>query len=234
MPQQAAGNKARKTSRRRLARHEIRLILRDRIFNGECRAGTKLIQGKLAKDFGVSVGVVREALLELQAWGLVETQDNRGVTVSRWSVDRLIESYEIREVLEGLAARRCCGRMDDGSYSRLRDLAQQIHDASIGDDWDTSCRLDREFHHCLIQLCGNRTLLRLSDSYRFLGKMMWWSRPYPDSAITLQKHLEILDEIHQNHPDAAERAAREHVAVARRKIQELAAQGKFEPHWLTS
>src|SRR5262245_44250981 len=101
-------------STRKLARHEVRRVLRQRILEGKCRAGTKLVQGQLAKDFGVSIGVVREALLELQAWGLVETKDNHGVTVRGWNLERLLESYDIREMLEGLSARLCCGRLDSG------------------------------------------------------------------------------------------------------------------------
>jgi DNA-binding GntR family transcriptional regulator len=220
-------------STRKLARHEVRRVLRQRILEGKCRAGTKLVQGQLAKDFGVSIGVVREALLELQAWGLVETKDNHGVTVRGWNLERLLESYDIREMLEGLSARLCCGRLDSGSHDNLHHLAEQILQANEKDDWDTSCRLDREFHHQILQLSANRTLLRLTDCYLFLGKMMWWGRPGTIPAETFRAHLEILNAIHLNHPDEAERAAREHVAIARRSIAELAAKGEFEPHWLT-
>jgi DNA-binding GntR family transcriptional regulator len=220
-------------SRRKLARHEVRRILRQRILDGECEAGTKLIQGKLAKDFGVSIGVVREALLELQAWGLVETKDNHGVTVRGLNLERLLESYEIREMLEGLAARLCCGHLDSSSHDQLRELAEEIYAASVNDDWDASCRLDREFHHRILQISANRTLLRLTDNYLFLGKMVWWGKPSSIPDETLRAHMEILTAIHLNQPQEAERAAREHVAVARRSIAEQAANGKFEPHWLT-
>jgi len=220
-------------SKRKLARHEVRRVLRQRILEGQCRAGTKLVQGKLAKDFGVSIGVVREALLELQAWGLVETKDNHGVTVRGWNIERLLESYDIREMLEGLSARLCCGHLDSSSHDQLHQLAEQILQANEKDDWDTSCRLDREFHHQILQLSGNRTLLRLTDCYLFLGKMMWWGRPGTIPGETYRAHLEIIDAIHLNHPDQAERVAREHVAIARRSIAELDSKGEFEPHWLT-
>ena len=83
------------TARRKVARHQIRVDLQQRILNGEWRPGSKLIQQQLAKEFGVSMGLVREALLELQAWGLVETHDNRGIFVRRWNVDRLLEAYDV-------------------------------------------------------------------------------------------------------------------------------------------
>jgi DNA-binding GntR family transcriptional regulator len=219
------------TSPRKMARHEIRKVLRDRILDGECGAGTKLIQGKLAKDFGVSVGVVREALLELSAWGLVETHDNRGVTVSTWNIERVLESYDIREMLEGLAARLCAGRMDDRAYAELKQLTERIFNAGLANDI-SSARLDREFHHRIVVMSGSRTLLRLSDSYRFINKMMWIGQPSSIPEGTRQKHLEILDAIYLNRPEVAEQAAREHVAVARRSIAELAAAGKFDPEYL--
>jgi DNA-binding GntR family transcriptional regulator len=220
-------------SQRKLARHEVRRILRQRILDGQCEGGTKLIQGKLAKDFGVSIGVVREALVELEAWGLVETKDNHGVTVREWNLERMLESYDIREMLEGLSARLACGHLDSAVHDQLHELAEKIYDASLKDDWEESCRLDREFHHRILQLSDNRTLQRLTDNYLFLGKMVWWGRPGSVPVETFRAHLEILNAIHLNHPQEAEHAAREHVAIARRSIAEMAAKGVFEPHWLT-
>lgn len=218
---------------RKVARHEVRRILRQRILSGECKVGSKLIQGQLAKDFGVSVGVIREALLELQAWGLVETHDNRGVFVSGWNVERLLECFDIREALEGLAARLCSGRLSQPAYVHLRELAEEVHQDSIQAKWDAASRLDREFHHQITEHSNNSTLLRLTQSYRFMNKMVTIGKPgnYPDE--TRRSHLAILEAIYQNRPDEAERLAREHVARPRKLIAELAASGKFNLDWLS-
>lgn len=205
--------------------------MRQRIFDGECRPGSKLIQQQLAKDFGVSMGVIREALLELQAWGLVETHDNRGIFVRDWNFERVIESYDVREMLEGLAARLCCRRLTDESLTRLEEMVEDIFQLAQKEEWDRNAKRDREFHHRIVELSGSRTLLGLTDTYRFIGKVIWVGRR-SDAVATRLSHRRILEAIRLNRPADAERAAREHVAHGRRFIQELVASGKFDPHWL--
>src|SRR5688572_31394801 len=92
------------------ARSRVREDVRRLILSGELRPGTRLTQQQLAKRFGVAQSVIRESLLELQFSGLVRSVDNLGIFVSDLDVDRLLEGYEVREVLEGLAARLCCER----------------------------------------------------------------------------------------------------------------------------
>ncbi len=225
------GPRTRAPVRRKVARHEIRHVLRQRIFDGECRPGSKLIQQQLAKNFGVSMGVIREALLELQAWGLVETHDNRGIFVCDWNLERVLESYDVREVLEGLAARQCCGRLTDEAFARLHDMVDEIYRLAEAGEWDRNAKRDREFHQRIVELSASRTLLRLTDNYRFVGKVIWVGRP-GSADETREGHRQIIEFIRLNQPVDAERAAREHVARGRRQIQELASDGKFNPHWL--
>jgi DNA-binding transcriptional regulator YhcF (GntR family) len=89
---------------RRFVREEIQR----RILSGESRPGERVAQQSLAKELGVGQGSVREALVELQWLGLVDSVDRLGVFVGNLDAARLCEAYEIREFLEGLAARRAC------------------------------------------------------------------------------------------------------------------------------
>src|SRR5262245_38838407 len=98
-------------SESRLTRHHIRESLQRMILTGERRPGSKLRQQELAEEFRVAQGVVREALLELRAYGLVETFDRRGVYVSKFDRAMILESFEVREMHEALAVRRCCERI---------------------------------------------------------------------------------------------------------------------------
>src|SRR3954468_20847993 len=90
------------------ARSRVREDVRRLILSGELRPGTRLTQQQLAKRFGVAQSVIRESLLELQFSGLVESVDNLGIFVSDLDTDMLLQAYEVREMLEGVAARRCC------------------------------------------------------------------------------------------------------------------------------
>src|SRR5438045_6273479 len=94
--------------RRSLVRHRIRDHLQQMIHSGQIKPGARLVQDHIARVFNVGKGIVREALLELRGLGLIDTIDNRGMFVGEMSRRRLLESYESRAMLEGLAVRRCC------------------------------------------------------------------------------------------------------------------------------
>src|SRR6476620_8739917 len=108
-------------------RHHVRENLQRMILTGERRPGTKLRQQELAKQFQVAQGVVREALLELQAYGLVEMIDRRGMFVTKLNKDKLLEAFEVREMQEALAARLCCERATRAQIRELVELAQRIY-----------------------------------------------------------------------------------------------------------
>src|SRR3954451_6075161 len=101
------------------ARHRVREDVRRLILSGELRPGERLTQQQLAKRFGVAQSVVRESLLELQFSGLVETVDNLGIFVSDLDATSLLQAYQVREVLEGLAARQCCERASRADIKEL-------------------------------------------------------------------------------------------------------------------
>lgn len=94
-----------KTSPKWIKRAKVLETLRERIVEGFYPQGMKLIEQQLAEEFSVSRPLLREILADLESQGLVEKKPNRGAMVRRVDSDSLLEIMEIREVLEGLAAR---------------------------------------------------------------------------------------------------------------------------------
>jgi len=178
----------------------------------------------------VAQGVVREALLELKACGLVDTIDNRGVFVSDLSLDRLLDSFHVREMHEGLAVRLCCDRVTRLEVRGLAETARTIHALARQDKSMEAASLDREFHSRLVQLSGNSMLIRLANNYRVLGKVIQLSR---DPEEVLQEHLDILQAIEDNRADDAEQLVRRHIRVAKGSLEAEVARGAFVPRWLT-
>ncbi len=199
------------------------------ILSGDRPPGSKLVQLELAKHFGVAQGVVREALLELQACGLVESVDNRGIYVSEISVEKLIESFEVREMHEGLAARLCCDRVTRTDLRGLRELADKAYDMARSSKIQEMAALDRDFHGKIIHLCGNSMLIRLADNYRVFGKIVRVNR---DPTIVHDEHLAILKAMEQGDGNHAEVVARAHIRAARQALGEQVAHQKFDLEWL--
>jgi DNA-binding GntR family transcriptional regulator len=212
-----------------IARHEIREGVQQMIISGERQPGSKLRQQELAEHFGVAQGVVREALLELAAYGLVEIVDNRGVYVSKIDRERLLESFEVRAVHEGLAARLCCDRATRGELRTLAEMIEQIYKLGRAKKWAEMSSLDRQFHARITELSGNSMLVRLAHNYRVLGKFVRANR---DPKIIRDEHSAILKAIEEGRADDAERVMRDHINAARAAIESKMKSDTFEPQWV--
>lgn len=215
--------------RDRVARHQVRDEIKRRILSGECKAGERLSQQSLARELGVAQGTVRESLMELHWLGLVESVDHLGVFVGNLDAARICQAYEVREVLEGLATRLCCGNAGRSDIVELRAMAEGVYEfATKGKEIEMG-RLDRDFHMRIILLSRNSILMRLAESYRALGTTIRASRV---PQVVHEEHVKIVEAIEKNLPDEAERLAREHVAAAGQMIESDARQGKFVPKWV--
>jgi DNA-binding GntR family transcriptional regulator len=213
----------------RLARHRVLDKIRERILSGKYPPGAQLRQMQLAKEFGVAQGVVRESLLELKACGLVRVVDNLGVFVCELDAKKLIEAYEIREVLEGMAARLCCQRASRQDLAELEKTAKEMYRLARQGKREEMGALDREFHLRMIQISRNEMLEQLTESYRVLGKVLRVDR---NPREVRDDHLAILRAVERNRPDDAERLMRAHIRAARTMIEQRVADGTFVPQWV--
>jgi len=94
-------------------------FLRDAILSGRLRGGARLIQDKVAADLNVSRVPVREALLQLEAEGLVRMEAHRGASVVWLAPEEITEIFEIRELLVTGAIRLVVPTLSDAQISRL-------------------------------------------------------------------------------------------------------------------
>src|ERR1044071_7575938 len=108
--------------RRRVFREEIREQLIDDILSGRLKPGTRIVETRLAQEFGVSQAPVREALRDLELFGFVTSSPFRGPHVKEIPPEELREIYPIRAALEAVAARAAATRIDDETLARLQEL----------------------------------------------------------------------------------------------------------------
>ncbi len=220
-----------KTTQSLPLRRHVRNEIQRRILSGESLPGERLAQQSLARKLGVGQGTVRESLLELEWLGLVESIDGLGAFVGKLDASRLVEAYEVREYLEGLAARRACGRTSQADITALRAMADRIWNLSEEGDVEEMGAADREFHLQIVYRSRNSVLVRLAEGYRTLGMAVRASR---DPRAVYDEHLRIIDAISRNMPDDAERLARQHVLEARLIIEQEAARNEFVPKWVVN
>ncbi|WP_374702278.1 GntR family transcriptional regulator, partial [Shewanella sp. 11B5] len=89
------------------------VALRDDIVEGRIQAGSKLSETELSTKYAVSRAVIREAINRLESCHIVERKANVGARVVALSPQGLIELYQVRESLEGMAARLAAKNMTD-------------------------------------------------------------------------------------------------------------------------
>jgi len=207
----------------------VRERIQGLILDGVLRPGARIRQLQLAERFGVSQGVVREALLELQAFGLVETVHNRGAFVSRITAQRLLESLDVRAVLEGLAARLCAEHTTRAQVRELDEIAGQVYALAMEHDPAGMTLLDRRLHDRIIELSGNATIGRLAAEHRVLGLIIRVGR---DPQVVLDEHRAVLRAIEEGRGERAERLMRRHICAVKDALRERLARGDFVPEWV--
>jgi DNA-binding GntR family transcriptional regulator len=120
--------------------------LRSAILQGKLRSGQALRQDEIAAEFNVSKIPVREALVQLQAEGLVDLIPGRGALVSHLSIDEIAEIYTIRRALEPLALERAIPNATRADFLKAEHILDEIDHV---EDLMLWAELNWEFHAAL-------------------------------------------------------------------------------------
>jgi DNA-binding GntR family transcriptional regulator len=196
--------------------------LRSRILNGELEPGSGLSEVAVAESFGVSRTPVREALKQLQVEGLVEIVPRVGTFVSKPSLRDVTELLDVKEVLEGLAARLLAQR---GRVPELDQLVANVAESKrviAGGDLARYAELVDEFHELVITGADNEKLLA---HYRFLMNQLAYPwlvqttlRQPGRAERSIADHVQVLDRILAKDAHGAELAMRDHVRASHREL----------------
>lgn len=125
-----------------------------------------LTEGELGDSVGVSRTPVREALLRLQAEGLVRLLPKRGALVQPVTADEIANVLETRRLVESFAVRKAVGVGGGGLVARLGAHLQAMRDAMAVRDAARYVEADRDFHAEIVAATGNTILIDLYRSLR--------------------------------------------------------------------
>ena len=200
------------------------IALREAIIEGVIAPGEKLNEPKLAEQFKVSRGPLREAIRRLVAMRLVRHVPHVGATVVTLELRDIMELYDVREALEGKAAALAAENMSEADIAKLRSLLelhrQHAHN-NQGEYMQTEG--DFDFHYQIIKGSGNQLLTdQLCDELYHLIRMFRFqtSRFKARSNRALIEHEQLIYAIEQRDPQLAEMLMRKHIARAKVSIQQ--------------
>jgi DNA-binding GntR family transcriptional regulator len=193
-------------------REEIREKLIEDILNGRLAPGTRIVETRIAQQFGVSQGPVREALRDLELFGFVVSSPFRGTQVRQISTDDLLEIYPIRAALEGVAARTATLHIDDAMVRQLEDILETMRRAAAHDDAHAQASADAAFHHVIIKAAGNRMLEHVWQSMRLsITTCVTYAVTHRSLSEITERHVPLLAALRSRDPNIAEAEIRKHI-----------------------
>lgn len=198
--------------------YEIYKKLKSMILANEFEAGAKLKQEHIATMFGVSRMPLHRAFQMLENEMLVESIPRRGYFVTKVDAKQLIDAFECREALEGIAARRAAKNITKEQLKYMKSLfAKFIGAKEI--DVPQYIDSDQEFHNMIMKISGNQILNRLE----MLGNNT--IRTYRGGLLrtpmeTMPEHLAIIAALEEGNGELAEKLVREHMNKSLQTLRE--------------
>jgi DNA-binding GntR family transcriptional regulator len=174
----------------------VREIVRG-LYEGNYVPGQRLAEPELMEEFGVSRSTARESIRRMEAEGIVDVLPHRGAVIRRLTLKQAIDALLVMEACVGLAARLAAERIAEGG-NRARFLAawadlEGFRDATEGFEL---VKARNRFYRAITEASDNRELRNYS-----MGQ-----------AARFEDYARMAETILAGEPDAAERAAREHIA----------------------
>ena len=203
----------------------VREEIQRAIITGALAPGERLTAEALAHRFGTSRTPIREALLSLEAEGLVEIAPHRGAVVRPFDAAGLVELYELRAVIEPYAAARAAERSGADTLAALDDNCAGAAERGGADPAavDDQIALNEAFHRLIV---GAAQSPRLEVAMRSVAgiprafRTVFW-RDEAQRTQSLFCHRELVRALRARRPDLAEAVMRMHILGAKEFLLEV-------------
>ncbi len=192
-------------------------VIKDMIEDRKLLPGHKIPQEKLAQELGISRTPLISALKFLEHEKLVEVKPRRGFFVRLFTIREMIGIFEIREVLEGLAARRAAECVTDGECETLKGIFKVFEGVREITDIPAYSRADRKFHTMITHLASREFLTTMLQTFNIISltyQNITREGLIQDPNITLQDHIYIIEAICSRDANRAESLMRDHFKKA--------------------
>lgn len=220
---------------------EVAHVLRDLILRGELAPGTPLLQIQLAERLGVSRTPLREAFRILERDGLLRISNgNKTVEVIELDRTHLVDTYQVREVIDGLAARLAAGRgLSADQVRRIEGAIDRMQAASDPElDAAQYGEAHADFHLSILEASGNSRLDDFAPLVRLSSHMLLTRYLQQNLGTELESsiqraicagnehHRKIYDAVRNGDAKAAERYATQHIRTTLKYVQSLPERGQ--------
>ena len=198
------------------ASDQVFVDMRREIVQGTIEQGSKISEPELAKRYGVSRATLREALNRLESCYLVERKANVGCRVVSLTAERLIEVYQVRSALEGLACRLAADNMEPEEVQGLKRLLNQHLQTQRVKEGESY------YHYRIIKGSKNAHLIHLlcNELYQLIRMYrVQMGMVGPRVSKAFDEHLAIINAIENHDGELAEMLMKRHISASQANIQ---------------
>ncbi len=192
-------------------------IIKEDIVCNKIKPGTLLVERQICEALNTSRTPVREAIQKLVNENLVEFVPGMGAFVSNITYNDIIEIYDIRAMLEGLAAERCTMHIRPAEREQMDENIFLLQEAVKKNDYDAFIEQDIKFHQTIVNCARNERLRRLAGNYMDQARRITYL--IRDDAeriqLSLEHHTLIHNAIKANEPQKAFESMKIHLLNSR-------------------
>lgn len=198
--------------------------LRDAIIQGRLRPGERLMEIQLAEEMGVSRTPVREAIRKLELERFVVMVPRKGAYVAGISVKDIVDIFEVRAALEGLAAGLAAERITEEEMDQLERTIHMINLSAEQDpksqDIKAIVEADTAFHTLIYKFSRNQRLEQIiMNLHEQINRFRMTSLSQPGRLkIALDEHTKIVEAICDHNVEESQRLATEHIENAEQSL----------------
>ena len=171
----------------------VLMRLQSALMSGLFIPGQVLSLRKVAMSLGTSPMPVRESFSRLIASRALEELPNRSVRVPRLSRQGLIELFEVRRLVEGMATRIACESIDQKLISNLTMLNNELLRSLKNNDMATVLSTNQQFHFTMYRAAKSGILMPIIEHlWLRCGPTMFYALNAPDNSWDSSFHLQML------------------------------------------
>ncbi len=184
--------------------------LKEQIIRGKISQGESINISALSKELNMSAIPIREALQKLSSLGLVIYKPHKGVTVSSFTKEKIVEVLSIRALLEGYACATAVPYINEDIINKLIEMHNNMKESQKIMDTENYAAIDKEFHRLIYKSCPFPMLydmiFNLWDGYIWTKSIFTF---FPEKMlVSIKEHDEIINAIKEKDCDRAEMLVR--------------------------
>jgi len=194
-------------------KHDIYEDIRKKIREERLLPGQWLVERELCASYGLSRTPIREVLWRLCRDGLLHQETNRGFTVMQLNLGQIIDVFQMREAVEGMASRLASSKGGNAFLETLREIKSNLRQVDIEQNVFAGVLLGRKLHNAIAEAADNSLM---ADVYPKLMNLTILTSNLTRKSMEIERasrnaHLELIDALLMRDEERSERIMRNHL-----------------------